>query len=110
MSGARCDEFFPQGVGIKQDVEVRYMTSASLEKAGRAKDALEEIASELGPDSFGRNDEGLWRRPRSRTKLTVEEHSGRARAEDLRKAPSVKREFKRRPWRRCVVIWGSRAG
>lgn len=52
------------------------MASVSLGKAHRAKDALEEVAFELHPDSFGRNDEGLWRRPRSRTKFTVEEHSG----------------------------------
>jgi hypothetical protein len=78
-------------------MEVRHKASTSLGKAHRAKDALEEVAFELRPDSFGRNNEGLRRRPRSRTKFTVEEHSGRVRAEDLRKALSAEPKLKGRP-------------
>lgn len=79
-------------------------------KAHRVKAALEEVAFELGPDTFGRNDEDQWGRPRSKTKSTVEEHSGRVREEDLRKALSVKLKFKIRPCRQCAANWGSRAG
>lgn len=54
-----CENPFPESVRTKQDSGSKVCGQCFIRGKHRAKDALEEVAIEMGPDSFGRNGKGL---------------------------------------------------